>query len=1074
MSLLPWGCRAWAVKTTPKRLKTTIDSTGTMGINLGRSYKQPGAFEIWSPSEGRMISSSETYFDESLFPWRPAGDQRPTDPVPQPGDADESQPPSLPLMDPDALSDGAKPLGTLAEEFRRVASERNAAKLPKTVSAQYSTKVLVLFSGPYARPDGLIAFLQRHGLSVVPIDNNENNGGKAEDNLLDNDVYEPILRRVQRGEFLAVFAAPPCSTFSVSRFIRSPDSKDGGPPVIRMRSNGQVIGIKACPAKHRRELRAANELVRRTCTILRAAADAGTEFAIENPADRGDPSLADQFINHEHAPIWLMPEMQELQRYATCRSSTFPMCAFGRPYQKQTTLMYSPGLAPGLDDLNFLKCTHADHKEKAGGSRDSNDEWNSAAAAAYPAELNLIISYAIANLRKDVGEPALLPEVSRRANKEKLTHYEEEERLHSRNSRQLSNLPVAPPAPIAAPALLPPQSPAYSQPSPAPAPDSMQAARGTTRASRSLFPIEEDNATPHVPAGIMRDIPTPDRPDLVAARIRPRPRATLAVDHNDGTVLLVSDETSSQRTTTADPKNHAEAMRDDDEGWTKAERKELDNHTTNKSFELLDRSEFEKVPPGRRLVKLVWVYKRKRNGKLKARLCVQGCSQQPGVDFDQTHCATLRGPSLRMLSALASKHSLNMRRWDFVSAFLQGDLQDGEVVYCQPPPGPYSTTGSDGRPRVWKVMKPVYGMAQAGRRWQRTLFPWLIEWGLTPCNADSCVFHLHRTVQTPNGPRKDVLIVGCYVDDLFILYNSDDEYSLYHQFTSALQKRWDVDDEGPVSDLLNIEIHRDGDKVLLRQTSYIEKMVKEWLPDGVPTHIQINSTPHDDDLRAHVLDAVTSEDPVDPMLLRKYQSIVGGLLYAATNTRPDIAFTVGLLCRAMSKPTPELFNAALRVLSYLYRHRYIGLCYEPSSAPLEGMTDSDWAVRHSTSGYVFTLARAAISWSSKRQPTIALSSCEAEIMAASEAAKEAVFLNGLISELGFKDDSEPIHLHCDNKAAVDSAYNPENHARTKHIDRRHYFIRELVEDGKLVVPSSAICSNRFKYSRFLYEAPQIC
>ena len=95
---------------------------------------------------------------------------------------------------------------------------------------------------------------------------------------------------------------------------------------------------------------------------------------------------------------------------------------------------------------------------------------------------------------------------------------------------------------------------------------------------------------------------------------------------------------------------------------------------------------------------------------------------------------------------------------------------------------------------------------------------------------------------------------------------------------------------------------------------------------------------------------------------------------------------------------------------------------------------------------------AAISWSSKRQPTIALSSCEAEIMAASEAAKEAVYLDKLFTELGFRTDDEPIHLSCDNKAAIDSAYNPENHARTKHIDRRHYFIRELVEDGKIVVP----------------------
>ena len=232
--------------------------------------------------------------------------------------------------------------------------------------------------------------------------------------------------------------------------------------------------------------------------------------------------------------------------------------------------------------------------------------------------------------------------------------------------------------------------------------------------------------------------------------------------------------------------------------------------------------------------------------------------------------------------------------------------------------------------------------AQAtGRRWQRSLFPWLVEWGLTACDADSCVFHLHREVQTPAGPRKEIFLVGCYVDDLFVLYSHDDEHSLYHQFTKSLQDRWDVDDEGPVSDLLNIEIQRDGARVVLKQTAYIEKMTREWLPDGVPAHIQVNSTPHSDDLRTHVLDAVTLTDPVDASLLRKFQSLVGGLLYAATNTRPDIAYSVGLLCRAMSKPTPELFDDALRVLCYLYRHRHIGLCYEPSSDPLSGMTDSD-------------------------------------------------------------------------------------------------------------------------------------
>ena len=236
-------------------------------------------------------------------------------------------------------------------------------------------------------------------------------------------------------------------------------------------------------------------------------------------------------------------------------------------------------------------------------------------------------------------------------------------------------------------------------------------------------------------------------------------------------------------------------------------------------------------------------------------------------------------------------------------------------------------------------------------------------------------------------------------------------------------------------------------------------MVKHWLPNGVPTNVQANSTPHVSDLPSLVLDAVSCSDPVDPSLLKRYQALMGGLLYAATNTRPDIAYSVGLLCRAMSKPTNELFDAAIRVLCYLNRHKHLGLCYEASNAPIMGMTDSDWAIKHSTSGYVFTLAQAAISWSSKRQPTIALSSCEAEIMAASEAAKEAVFLDRLCSELDLKRSDEPIHLFCDNKAAIDSSYNPENHSRTKHIDRRHYFIRELVEDGKIVVPYVSSADN---------------
>ena len=116
------------------------------------------------------------------------------------------------------------------------------------------------------------------------------------------------------------------------------------------------------------------------------------------------------------------------------------------------------------------------------------------------------------------------------------------------------------------------------------------------------------------------------------------------------------------------------------------------------------------------------------------------------------------------------------------------------------------------------------------------------------------------------------------------------------------------------------------------------------------------------------------------------------------------------------------------------------------------MVDSDWAVRHSTSGWVFSFCRAAISWGSKKQKSVALSSCEAEIMAASEAAKEAVYLRRFLSELGLHEPDEPLRLSCDNQAAVDTAYNPENHDKMKHVERRHLFIREKVQDGQLLVP----------------------
>ena len=269
----------------------------------------------------------------------------------------------------------------------------------------------------------------------------------------------------------------------------------------------------------------------------------------------------------------------------------------------------------------------------------------------------------------------------------------------------------------------------------------------------------------------------------------------------------------------------------------------------------------------------------------------------------------------------------------------------------------------DGVKRVCRVEKPVYGMAQAVRRWQRALFPWLLEWSgrkLQQSTADTCSFHFQGSNQTPDGPRTECLIVGCYVDDLFVLASHDDEHSVYASFARDLSSRWDVEDEGEVSGLLSIEIEPGDGHVTLHQRKYVAKLMKTYAPDGPPKSHSRRLPPCDASLVQHQSDSMLLDvEDIDPALVRKYQSLCGALLYSAVNTRPDIAYAVGMLCRSMARPTPELYEDALRVLYYLHYTADLGLRYQADERDLSGMSDSDWATRYSTTGWLFTYSQLA-------------------------------------------------------------------------------------------------------------------
>lgn len=187
-----------------------------------------------------------------------------------------------------------------------------------------------------------------------------------------------------------------------------------------------------------------------------------------------------------------------------------------------------------------------------------------------------------------------------------------------------------------------------------------------------------------------------------------------------------------------------------------------------------------------------------------------------------------------------------------------------------------------------------------------------------------------------------------------------------------------------------------------------------------------------------------------------YQSAVGSLMYAMLGTRPDIAFAVSVVSRYASNPDESHWKAVKRIFRYLNGTRDWHLVFRGDLKPLTGYTDADWAgdqdTRRSTSGYVFDVGSAAISWSSKRQPTVALSSCEAEYMGQTQATKEAVWLRGLLNELNPSAKcTQAVVLFCDNQGAMALAKNPQFHARSKHIDIQHHYVREQVTAGNVAL-----------------------
>lgn len=335
---------------------------------------------------------------------------------------------------------------------------------------------------------------------------------------------------------------------------------------------------------------------------------------------------------------------------------------------------------------------------------------------------------------------------------------------------------------------------------------------------------------------------------------------------------------------------------------------------------------------------------------------------------------------------------------------------------------------------VYKLVKALYGLRQAPRAWYAKLSRCLEELGFSRCPYEHAVY-IKRV-------GEDVLIIGVYVDDLLV---TGTKVSIIEEFKAQMNKRFDMRNLGKLSYYLGIEVEQGCGYVELRQTAYAKKVLEKA---GM---LECNPTKYPMDPK----ESLTKDEGGKLVDTTQFKSIVGGLRYLV-HTRPNIAYSVGIINRFMEKPTIQHQNAAKRILRYIKGTLEFGLIYtkDGNNNILSGYSDSDLAGhvddRRSTGAMAFYLNERLVTWVSQKQRCVALSSCEAEFMAATADACQAIWLRNLLGQITGKDVG-PVVLHIDNKSAIDLAKNPVFHERSKHIDIRYHFIRECMERGEIIV-----------------------
>ena len=506
-----------------------------------------------------------------------------------------------------------------------------------------------------------------------------------------------------------------------------------------------------------------------------------------------------------------------------------------------------------------------------------------------------------------------------------------------------------------------------------------------------------------------------------------------------------------------EPSSYADAINNPQSShWLDAARSEYQALMENETWSLVE------LPKNRKAIGCKWVFKAKYTAsgeveRFKGRLVAKGYAQMPGIDYEETYAPVVKYSSLRTLLSYAIANEMVIHQMDVVTAFLNGNLD--EELYMAQPEG-FVKPGEENL--VCRLNKSIYGLKQSPRCWNIVLDTFLKSLNFTQSNADQCVYIRN------NNEQKTIIAV--YVDDLVIIANLESDVK---KVKTALANRFQMKDLGELHYCLGINVLHQGSTLKLCQKSYVEQILRKY---GME-HAKPVATPAATDVR---LQRDDGSKPVDPV---SYQSIVGSLLYASIATRPDIAHSVGVLSKFNSCPTETHLTAAKRVLRYLKNTADYGMTYHKSKGEIEGFSDASWGDdydnRRSTSGYVFMNNGGSISWMSKQQSTVALSTAESEYIALFNATKEAVWLRHLHRDVT-QTTSAPTIIQVDNQSAISIANFAKNNKRTKHMDIKFHYTREAIADKSIATtycPTANMLADIFTKplakDRFIYLRAQL-